>query len=68
MAVTEFFNIKGAYATSTAEADAIAKQNIGEFILFIILNSSTGAFSSFYVAGRSPVITPTDITKTITVS
>jgi len=68
MAVTEFFTIKGAYATSTAEADAIAKQNIGEFLVFIIVNASTGAFSSLYVAGRSPVITPTDITKTVTVS
>lgn len=68
MAQFETFNIKGVIATTTADVDNLAKQNIGEFIVGLIVNPSTGAFTSVYLAGRSPFVTPTDITKTFTVS
>ena len=68
MAQFETFNLKGCIVTTTAEADAIAKQNIGEFLIFLVVDDATGAFTSVYFAGRSPFVTPTDITKTFTVS
>lgn len=68
MAAYETFKVNGVIATDTADVDNLAKQHIGEFFIGLIVNSSTGAFTSVYFAGRSPFVTPTDITKTFTVS